>query len=128
MGGHKDQAQELVDHLIVRGGKNSMKTLFLFIPIVVLIAGCAGTPWHVGRDCWDPWTPTALEKDFGTSYRASVMNQTANPDASKNLSPVTGMDGQTAEKVLDMYEKRIKEKESAPTYIFNVGEGMGGSK
>jgi len=96
----------------------------LLIAVVLLTTGCAGTPWYTGGS-WDPWKPTELEKRFGDAYYASIKNQTLNPDASKNLSPVFGMDGKWVEEILKTYLKSYQKEQSKPTYIFNVGEGSG---
>ncbi len=100
-----------------------MKTSLL-IPFMFLLVGCAGTPWYAGGN-WDPYKPTDLELAFGQAYYISISNQTLNPDASKNLSPVSGMDGRTAEEILKMYHKSFQKEQPAPTYIFNVGQGAG---
>ncbi len=97
---------------------------FLLLAVMLLITGCAGTPWYMGGN-WDPYKPTDLELAFGNAYYTAIQNQTLNPDASKNLSPVIGMDGKTAEKILEMYKKSFQKEQPAPTYIFNVGEGAG---
>ncbi len=104
-----------------------MKRLLLLIAVMTLVSGCAGTPWYLGGN-WDPWKQTELEKSFGDAYYASIKNQTLNPDAAKNLSPVTGMDGRTAEEILKMYHKSYQKEQAAPTYIFNVGQGAGLSR
>ena len=98
-----------------------MRKLFL-LAVVVLLSGCAGTPWYMGGN-WDPYKPTDLEAAFGKAYQAAIANQTLNPDASTNLSPVIGMDGKSAEKELEMYRKSFQEEQINPTYIFNVGQG-----
>lgn len=100
-----------------------MRKLFL-LGIVILLSGCAGTPWYMGGN-WDPWKPTDLELAFGKAYQAAIANQTLNPDASTNLSPVTGMDGKSAEKIMELYKKTFEKEQPAPTYIFNVGQGAG---
>jgi len=100
-----------------------MNKLFL-LAVVVLLSGCAGTPWYMGGN-WDPYKPTDLEAAFGKAYYAGIENQAINPDASKNLSPVTGIDGESAEKITEMYKKAFQTEQPAPTYIFNVGQGAG---
>ncbi len=103
-----------------------MKKSFLLLAIVgLLLVGCAGTPWHIAGRWWDTWHPTELEKAFGVSYYQQLSLQVLNPDASKNLSPVFGMDGKSAEKALEMYRKSYQEKYPKPTFILNVGEGAG---
>ncbi len=45
--------------------------------------------------------PSRLEMDYGTSDRLAKFNQTLNPEAVKNLKPVTGIDGQAAAAIMD---------------------------
>ncbi len=99
-----------------------MKKWFLLIIVALFVTACAGHPWRPSRN-WDPWWRSDLERSFGNSYQEALLNETLNPDASKNLAPVTGMDGKSAEEVLKTYQKSYQKDKSAPTYIFNVGEG-----
>ncbi len=103
-----------------------MKKLLL-LTVMLLVTGCAGTPWYAGGN-WEPWKPTELEKSFGDAYYASIKNQTLNPDASKNLAPVTGINGKTAEEILKTYHKSYQKGQPASTYIMNIGQGAGLSK
>lgn len=95
--------------------------------ILLFLNGCANNPWRPSRN-WDPWWRSDLERSFGDSYNYMLANQPNNPDASKNLAPVVGVDGKTAEEIMKKYQKSYSEKEAAPTYIFNVGQGAGASK
>jgi hypothetical protein len=102
-----------------------MKKLFLLLAVVILVSGCAaGRPWYAGGN-WDPYKPTDLEMAFGNAYYASIKNQTLNPDASKNLFPVLGIDGISAEEILKSLHKSYQKQQPEPTYIFNVGQGAG---
>jgi type IV pilus biogenesis protein CpaD/CtpE len=101
-----------------------MRKVFWLIVIGLFLSGCAGNPWRPSRD-WDPWSRSDLENNFGSSFKQALANQTLNPDASENLAPVTGMDGKSAEKVLETYRKSYEKEQAAPTYIFNVGQGAG---
>lgn len=67
--------------------------------------------------------PTALERDYGTSFKLSKFNQILNPEAEKNLEPVTGFDGVSAQGAIEKYHKGFKEKEAAPTYVFTLSTG-----
>lgn len=101
-----------------------MKKWFLLIIVAFFVSACAGHPWRSSRN-WDPWWRSDLEVSFGNSYRQALANETLNPDASKNLSPVVGMDGKSAEEILKVYHKSYQKEQPAPTYIFNVGAGAG---
>ncbi|UUZ56783.1 hypothetical protein LP419_18215 [Massilia sp. H-1] len=52
----------------------------VLLGVSAMLAGCVAT------------SPEA-ERNFGTSVRAAVAAQVADPAASANLTPVTGMDG-----------------------------------
>lgn len=67
--------------------------------------------------------PTALERDYGTSLKLAKFNQILNPEAEKNLEPVTGMNGVGAQGAIEKYQKGFKEKEAAPTYVFSISTG-----
>ena len=87
-----------------------MKSCFLLIGLVgifLICVSCAG--------------PTRLEMDYGTSYNLSKFNQILNPEAEKNLEPVTGFDGRAAKAAITKYEKSFEEKEVAPVYQLNIG-------
>jgi len=64
--------------------------------------------------------PSRLEMDYGTSYKLAKFNQTLNPDAEKNLEPVTGFDGGAAQASIGRYRKGFEEKTSAPVYSINI--------
>jgi len=65
--------------------------------------------------------PTRLEMDYGTSHKLQKYNQTANPDAEKNLKPVEGLDSQAAAAAVTKRQKEFEKQEKAPSYIFNLG-------
>jgi hypothetical protein len=52
----------------------------------------------------------ALEEDYGKSYRAALDGQTLNPAASKNLEPVTGLNGKAMEAVMNKYIESFSKK------------------
>ena len=57
--------------------------------VFIFTAGCA----HYG----------ALEDDYGKSFNTAKYGQILNPGASKNLEPVTGLDGKALEVIMDKY-------------------------
>ena len=64
--------------------------------------------------------------DYGTSHQLQKYNQTLNPEAAKNQTPVTGMSGQAAQSASDKYQKGFeKESQTSTSYQINVGS-MGG--
>ncbi len=78
---------------------------------LIVVAGCG---------------PSRVEMDYGTSYQLQKFNQTLNPEAERNLEPVTGLSGQAVQGNLDKYQKGFeKESAAATTYQFSLGS-MGG--
>jgi hypothetical protein len=49
--------------------------------------------------------PTPLDKNWGRAVEVARESQALNPDASQNLDPVTGLDGQAAENDIVKYRK-----------------------
>jgi len=89
-------------------------------PIVIglivtgILAGCA------------PTTST-VEGGWGTSYKMAVADQILNPDADKNLEPVTGMSGTAADKTINKYNKEFDKLPQVPVYTLGLTGGMGSS-
>ncbi len=66
------------------------KINYLMIALIVLVAaGCS----HYG----------ALDGDFGKSFTMAKYGQILNPEASKNLKPVTGLNGKAEAEVMKKY-------------------------
>ena len=86
---------------------------------IFLLIGLAGI-FLISVSCVGP---SRLEMDYGTSYKLAKFNQTLNPDAEKNLEPVTGFDGGAAQAAIGRYRKGFEEKTSAPTYVFSISTG-----
>jgi type IV pilus biogenesis protein CpaD/CtpE len=63
----------------------------VLLGVAALLAGCVAT------------SPQA-ERNFGSSVRAAVAAQVADPSASANMTPVTGMDGRAAKATHRHYE------------------------
>lgn len=88
-----------------------MRHLFIVITlglVALFLAGCASGPSRV-------------EMDYGTSHNLAKFNQTYNPEAEKNLDPVTGIDAQTADKIVEKYQKSFERPlPAAPTFAITV--------
>ena len=101
-----------------------IKNSFLLIGLLALfsiVAGCANlNKFCTGSNTFCPG-PGRLEMDYGTSYKLAKFNQTLNPDAEKNLQPVTGFDGPAAKNTLDKYQKDFEKPAPPPTYVLGVG-------
>ncbi len=72
-------------------------------PCFSLAVGCAG--------------PSRLEMDFGTSVNLAKSNQILNPEAGKNIEPVSGFDGEAAQANIEKYRKDF-EKPPAPSALY----------
>jgi hypothetical protein len=83
---------------------------FLLIGLVAMFlisTGCAG--------------PSRVEMDYGTSFKLAKFNQILNPEAEKNLEPVSGFDGPAAKNTIDKYQKDFEKPAPPPTYVLGVG-------
>ena len=71
-----------------------------------------------------------LKKNWGSAFKSTMQNQTANPDASKNLEPVVGLDGTAAEKAMQGYQQGCDGEKGDTTYNLRLGtiEGIGEQK
>lgn len=95
-----------------REGKMAKRHFLLvgLVGIFLISVSCAG--------------PSRVEMDYGTSFKLAKFNQILNPEAEKNLEPVTGFDGRAAGATIEMYHKGFQEKSQAPVYTINIG-GIG---
>jgi len=64
---------------------------------------------------------TMLERNWGRSFESMKYNQILNPEAGKNLDPVVGLDGQSAEKNMDKYKKSFEKEPPQKAYNINLG-------
>jgi type IV pilus biogenesis protein CpaD/CtpE len=73
------------------------------------LAGCASTP--------------RADASFGDAVRAAVASQVANPEAVRNTSPVSGVDGRAARAAQERYEHSYKQPQqemTAPSGMVNT--------
>jgi len=77
------------------------------VGILALASGCAG--------------PSRVEMDYGTSYKLALFNQVLNPEAEKNLEPVTGFNGGAAQNTLERYQKDFEKPAPRPVYMVPIG-------
>ena len=96
---------------------NRQCIIILFLAFSLLSIGCTGP--NQNTVSLDP--PTRLEMDYSTSFNLMKFNQIANPEAEKNLEPVTGLDGQAAKATLDRYRKDFEKPAEAPAYTLSIG-------
>lgn len=89
--------------------------IYLAMIFIMLQAGGCTTVLHHAEYSKTP--------AFGTSVRAAVAEQVANPDAGTD-APVVGIDGKYAAAAMDKYQKGPKEKkERAKGSMFGVVGG-----
>jgi len=87
-----------------------VKRSFVLIGLAVLffiLEGCAG--------------PSRLEKDFSTSFKLAKFNQTLNPEAEKNIGPVTGFDGKSAQAIVEKYRKDFEKPAAPAPFVLSIG-------
>ena len=89
----------------------------LTVSLAVAVSGC---------------TTTMLQENWGSSYILARNSQIANPDASKSLEPVVGLDGMAAQRAMDKYQRSFKDqaqgtgntKSPQQTINFEAGSSM----
>jgi hypothetical protein len=70
---------------------------------------------------------TSAEKfpdQWGASFKSAKTNQILNPEAGKNLNPVTGFDGRAAEIASEKYREDFKKPPPRTVYSISIG-GIG---
>ena len=68
--------------------------------------------------------PTRVEMDYGTSAKLARFNQTLNPEAGKNLQPVTGFDGVAGQANMERFHKDFEKPSPPPVYTLGIGSGI----
>lgn len=91
--------------------------VLVLISLAFVFTGCAG----LNTEKMTLTPPSRLEMDYGTSFKLMKVNQIANPDAEKNLDPVTGMDGQAAKATIDKFRKDFEKPPAPPAYTLSIG-------
>ena len=104
--------------------------------LITLVTGCQLWPFMSDEDGRRPIAmgkndqvlypynaqPIHLSEDYGQSFYAARENQILNPQAAKNLDPVTGMNGPILEQSLNRFQKMFAKPP------FEGGGKGGGSK
>jgi hypothetical protein len=81
------------------------------MPILVVVLFLLGACSH----------PTTLGKDTGQSAQTAIELQTFDPAASRNLSPVTGLDSHAAAIIIDQYRKSFDRGEKGVAEVSGSG-------
>ena len=61
-----------------------------------------------------------LKEDYGNSHGRVIANQTLDPEADKNLEPVSGVDGIAAGNTMKKYQKGFEKGEPLPVYTIGA--------
>lgn len=85
----------------------------LTLIVAALLGGCATT------------TPERVDSQMGLAVELAKAQQTLHPKASQDMRPVEGIDGKSADAVVDRYHKGFEAP--PPVNIFNIGVGGGSS-
>lgn len=85
---------------------------FSALIVVALLGGCVTT------------TPEKLDSQFGDAVNMATAQQTLHPEASQDVKPVEGIDGKSADALIDRYHKGFQAP-PAPN-IFSIGVGGSG--
>jgi PBP1b-binding outer membrane lipoprotein LpoB len=81
---------------------------FIWIGLIaVLISGCAA-----GKTNW------------GASFESAKSNQILNPEAGKDLEPVSGFDGEAADITIEKYREDFTRPAPSTVYSISIG-GIG---
>lgn len=91
-----------------------MRKCKLLSPIAaMLLGGCVTT------------APERVDSQMGLALETAKAQQTLNPRASQDMRPVEGIDGKSADAVVDRYHKGFQAP--PPVNIFSIGVGGGGA-
>lgn len=77
--------------------------IIAFTTIISVALGCSGTKQASEQ--------SLLEKNWGRSLETIYYKQMINPDASKNLDPVVGLDGNASVNNVNKYQDSFKKAE-----------------
>jgi hypothetical protein len=78
---------------------------------IFLISACAG--------------PTRVDKNYGRSFKQARLNQILDPEAEKNLEPVTGLDGKAAKAGIEKYRMTFEPSHEVPQTSIQTGTQVG---
>lgn len=91
---------------------NNMGKITGVVIILLGVLGCSQTKVV-------PVGQSNLDKNWGRAYESAKYNQILNPGADQNVEPVEGLDGDAAERTMQIY-KSGGEASQAPATEFGV--------
>ena len=65
--------------------------------------------------------PSRVDKNYGRSVKDARLNQILDPEAEKNLEPVTGLDGKAAQASIEKYRKTFEQPREALQSLIQIG-------
>lgn len=86
-----------------------IKTCVVTVLIGIAMSGCTAAT--------GPLTQT-----FGMSTQQAKANQTLNPEASANLTPPEGFDGEAANLAIERYHKSFENVPTQPDFVLRVSD------
>ncbi len=100
------------------------KTIFILINFVVITMLLGGCTLSQKLPMFEKYSvfESRLDKDYGNSHRLAIANQTLDPDAEKNMEPVYGNDGNTADITIETFREGFKTRGSSPTFPLDTIE------
>ncbi|MGZ5199222.1 MAG: hypothetical protein ACXWC4_05570 [Telluria sp.] len=82
--------------------------LYLIAGALLALAGCSSSP--------------RIDDHFGEAVRANLSAQVANPAASNNANPATGVDGRAARSAQERYEKTFIQADNKQTLLIGTSQ------
>ena len=75
-----------------------------------------------------PEMQSKLDRNWGRAYESAKYNQMLNPEAGKSADPVTGVDGEAAEKSVQKYRKSFEKEAPQRPQSMTLGIISGGAQ
>lgn len=94
--------------------RRAVVCVFCIAFTIFIISACAG--------------PTRVEKNYGKSVKQALLNQILDPEAGKNLEPVTGMDGRASQTTIEKYRRTFEPSREVPEFLIQTGTQVGKPK
>ena len=109
-----------------------MKACVAVIALILVTGLLSGCGCYLrGRAAYDTDRParntSQVKQEWGNSFHQVVANQVLNPDAGKNLDPVTGLSNTAADKTVNKYNKEFDKAPQVPVYTLGLSSGLGSS-
>ncbi len=95
--------------------KSSIKVVLCLPIMVLMMTACVTSP------------PKRLDAKFGNALDMAKAQQTVNPDASLNTTPVKGVDGQAGDAIFDNYRDSFINRPAPARGALDVGTSGGSS-